>query len=99
MLIGKRLLNKVVPTARRIHALSHPHRLAILSLLSREPLWVSDLVNYLNLPSSLISHHLRLLRKEGWIAKMKEGKHSLYRVSEKSKNELLNVVTDVFTTK
>ncbi len=84
MLTGKRLHNKVLPYAKRLRGVDHPHRLAILYLLAHEPMWPRDLAIHLNLPPNLISHHLREMLKAGWVVKEKERRWMLYKLNLKA---------------
>ena len=52
----------VVSTAGRLRALAEPLRWQILELLVDEELCVCHLVELLDAPQSLVSHHLRVLR-------------------------------------
>ncbi|MFZ5845199.1 MAG: ArsR/SmtB family transcription factor [Patescibacteria group bacterium] len=88
MLTGGRLKEKVKPFAKNLRAIAHPYRLAILYLLSHEPMWVRDLVLYLNLPENLIAHHLKIMHLAGWVLKTREGKNVSYRLNEKAFFEL-----------
>jgi ArsR family transcriptional regulator len=56
----------VLPT-EVLHALSDPLRWRITQLLAAEELCVCHLVEVLDAPQSLVSHHLRVLRKAGLV--------------------------------
>lgn len=94
MLTGGRLKEKSKLFAKRMAAIAHPHRLAILYLLANDPLWVRDMVNYLNVPENLIAHHLRLMHEAGWVLKTREGRHVTYRLNEKAFFELNRFLAD-----
>ena len=94
MTIGKKLHYKVAPYAKKIRGIAHPHRLAILYLLAHDPLWVRDLVNYLNLPENLIAHHLKQMALAGWVTKEKQGRNVTYTLNTKAFFELKKLLID-----
>ena len=53
---------KQVPTTDVLKALAEPMRWRIVELLAGEELCVCHLVEELNVPQPLVSHHLRVLR-------------------------------------
>ena len=59
-------LNTFAPPAG-LRAAAEPLRWRILALLGREELCVCHLVEALDAPQSLISHHLRVLRDTGLV--------------------------------
>jgi ArsR family transcriptional regulator len=51
----------------QLRAISDPHRWRILEFLGAEELCVCHLVELLDAPQSLVSHHLRVLRDAGLV--------------------------------
>ncbi len=94
MLTGGRLKEKSKLFAKRMKALAHPHRLAIIYLLANDPMWVRDLVDHLNIPQNLIAHHLKQMYLAGWVLKTKEGRHVTYRLNDKAFFELNRFLAD-----
>lgn len=64
-------------------------RLRIILACLTEETCVSTIARQLNLSQSLVSHHLRLLRAVGLIARRKDGKHVFYRVADDHVRTLL----------
>lgn len=64
-----------------LKALSNPVRLDILHYLIPGERCVCNIFAHLNLPQNLISHHLGVLRKNGFITARKEGKWVRYSIS------------------
>lgn len=64
-----------------LKALSNPIRLDILQYLFPSERCVCNIFAHLNLPQNLVSHHLGVLRKEGFIKARKEGKWVRYSLS------------------
>jgi len=67
--------------ADRLKVLADASRLAILEILMDEPKHVWELNVDLNLEQSLLSHHLKVLREEGFVKSTRNGKAVLYRLA------------------
>jgi ArsR family transcriptional regulator, nickel/cobalt-responsive transcriptional repressor len=65
----------------RLKALADPTRWAVLAQLLEGPRNVGELNDVLNIDPTLLSHHLRILRNEGFIVSIRKGKHLNYRLS------------------
>lgn len=68
--------------ARRLKALGHPVRLAIMDAVRHEPECVCHLECALERPQPYLSQQLRVLREEGLIADEREGTNVYYRVAD-----------------
>lgn len=69
--------------ARRFHALADPTRLRILDCLNREEeVSVGMIATLVGSTQQNVSKHLAILRAERFVARRKQGTHSLYRVSD-----------------
>lgn len=66
------------PTALR--AVAEPLRLRILRLLASEELCVCHLVEHLDVPQPLVSHHLRVLREAGLVTSERFRYWTYYRL-------------------
>lgn len=62
-------------------ALGDPNRLVLLRLLLDRSLSVSDLMAATGLGQSLVSHHLAVLVRSGWLVARREGRRRLYAPS------------------
>jgi DNA-binding transcriptional ArsR family regulator len=82
MLTGIRLREKVKPFAIRQTALAHPIRLSILYLLANSPMLMHEIAENVDYPGNLVSHHLSVLLKGGWVQKVKLGKTVTYSLRE-----------------
>lgn len=71
--------NKVVLSS--LKALGNPIRLDILKCLMHRERCVCVLFEKLKLPQNLVSHHLAILRKNGFIKARKEGKWVHYSLN------------------
>lgn len=71
--------------------LASRRRIQIIYLLAREELCVCDLAALLQTSVSNASHHLRALRKADLVNYRRVGRHSLYRLTEASLVDILNL--------
>lgn len=66
--------------AHQLHILADSTRLAVLELLWSGPKHVGEMNAVLGLEQSLLSHHLKVLRKEGFVRSTRDGKAVLYQL-------------------
>jgi len=62
-------------------ALSDFNRLRILKMLQTKPLCVCEITNVLELATSTVSQHLKILKEAGFIIEEKEGKWVNYLIN------------------
>ena len=67
--------------SRRLKAISDPTRWAVVAQLINGPKNVGELNSTLKVESTLLSHHLKILRDEHFVEFVREGKTKLYRLS------------------
>ena len=72
---------KESPCASQLKVLADPTRLAILKTLMDKPQHVGEVATLLNIEQSLLSHHLHVLRKTGFVVASREGKAVLYSLA------------------
>jgi len=65
--------------AASLVCLGDRNRLRILRLLLERPLAVGELVRATGLGQSLVSHHLAVLGRGGWVVARREGRSRVYR--------------------
>ena len=68
-------------TADVLRAMSHPVRLEILRMTSRQELPAGRLGEHLGLGQAQTSQHLRVLRDSGLVTVRRDGNRRLYRVN------------------
>ena len=66
--------------AARFRALGDASRVRLLNLLMQGEASVQDLVEASGLTQTNVSRHLGLLRREGVVARQKEGNRAVYRI-------------------
>jgi ArsR family transcriptional regulator len=70
----------LAPVAEFFRLVGEPARLGILVRLARGEQNVAGLRDELDLPQPTVSHHLKLLRAAGIVARRREGRFVLYRL-------------------
>jgi DNA-binding transcriptional ArsR family regulator len=76
-------------------ALNHPLRQKILSMLTEQPKTVTELYETLFLEQSVVSQHLAILRRAGFVKTKKQGKFVWYMIQEsriKQIHDVLNIL-------
>lgn len=72
----------VAELADLFHLLGDPTRLRIVLACLEQPIAVSDIAGSLQLSSSLVSHHLRLLRGARIVKSERQGKQVFYSTAD-----------------
>jgi len=70
---------------KRLKALAEPRRLSIIKILMDGPKRVWELNGVLDIEQSLLSHHLKILRKECLVKATRDGKANLYSLTQEVK--------------
>ncbi|MFM1722660.1 MULTISPECIES: ArsR/SmtB family transcription factor [Rhodococcus] len=79
--------------AGRFELLSDPNRLRLLLCLHHAPdICVTDLAAALGMTGTAVSHALRLLRQQGWVAAERSGRTVRYRLVDDTVHELLHTI-------
>lgn len=73
-------------------AAAHPHRLALLEQLAQGERNVDALADRVGLAVANASQHLQSMRRAGLVAARREGKFTLYRLSDDSVLDLLDAI-------
>ncbi len=77
--------------ANRFELLSDANRLRLLLCLHHAPdISVSDLAAAVGMSGTAVSHALRLLRQQGWVAAAKHGRIVRYRLADDTVHDLLH---------
>jgi DNA-binding transcriptional ArsR family regulator len=69
-------------TAQRLRVLADPTRIALLDVLNDGEASVQALADLVGLPHQDASHHLAVLHQAGVLARRRQGKMTLYTVSD-----------------
>jgi len=82
-------LKKARKAAKKLHAMDHPLRRRIMMYIyEKGEITVTDIWIYFRIDQSIISQHLSMLRRAGWVNTNRMGKNIFYSVNE---NELTRV--------
>ncbi len=71
---------------RKLKVLADTTRLNVLQILMEEPKYVGEINAVLGIEQSLLSHHLKVLRDEGFVTATRDGKSVLYHFVPTSKS-------------
>jgi ArsR family transcriptional regulator len=66
---------------RKLKVLADTTRLAVLEILMEGPRHVGELNAVVGVEQSLLSHHLKVLREEGFVEARRDGKAVLYSLA------------------
>lgn len=81
---------QIAQLADLFHLLGDPTRLRIVLACMPAPIAVSGIATALDLSSSLVSHHLRLLRAARIVRSERQGKQVFYAVADAHISDVLN---------
>lgn len=79
--------NQLLETAEFFKALGDETRIRIIGMLSVDDLCMCEIVSGLQIPTSTISHHLKLLERGKVIQSRKEGRYTVFSLN---KDKVLN---------
>ncbi|MCL2293945.1 MAG: metalloregulator ArsR/SmtB family transcription factor [Spirochaetes bacterium] len=80
-------------------ALSDPHRLMIVDMLSCRELCACVILEKFNITQPTLSHHMRILCDSGLVCGRKEGKWTYYSLNNESVKNLQSLLEEITTTK
>ncbi len=72
--------------------LADPNRILILYTLSQSPRNVTELCNELDMPQSLVSRHLKMLRERGMVIARRQGTLVVYSLGDKRLVQALDLL-------
>ncbi|PHO07111.1 transcriptional regulator [Thermoanaerobacterium thermosaccharolyticum] len=82
-------------TAEYFKTLSHPTRIKIIELLSKNEMCVCEMMAVLNLDQSHISRHLMVLRANGIVKDSREGTKIYYSLVDKAIVKIIDEVKNI----
>jgi len=82
--------------AECLRTLAHPHRLRIIEILLDHEESVGELAQACNLPSHMVSDHLRILKDRGFLDNQRQGRKVFYRIAEPALADIMNCVKKRF---
>ncbi len=72
-----------------LKAVADENRLKIICFLRKQERCVCEIVEFLNLPQNLVSHHLGVLREREIVSTKKDGLKVLYSLNDKNISKTL----------
>ncbi len=79
-----------------LRAVAHPLRIEIIRILySRKEMTVSEIFDYLNIEQAIASHHLRILRDQDIVDVRRDGKNSIYYLTDNKFYEIVEIITTI----
>ncbi len=93
-LIGKLKTEKLEIIANMLKAISHPKRIAILSLLENKKMTVTEIHNLLKIKQSSSSHHLGILKNKGILISERKGKNVYYSLKYNNLNRIIECINE-----
>lgn len=88
--------NALECATQSLKALSHPIRLKILCILSRDEYSVTEITDSVGTSQSNISQHLSMLRDHGVLKSRKQANQVYYRLTDARTLQLVKLMCDVF---
>lgn len=90
-----RLKAKIAPFVVHEQAIADPIRLSVVYILSHGPCDVREMREVIgDVSPALLSHHLTILKKAGWVRRSMFGKRAEYALETKQCQFLLNLFKD-----
>lgn len=82
--------------AECLRTLAHPHRLRIIEILLDHEESVGELARACELPSHMVSDHLRILKDRGFLDNERQGRKVFYRIVEPAVGDIMNCIRKRF---
>lgn len=80
----------------RLRAVAHPQRIQIIDMLHlMGEVNVTDIHNKLDIEQAVVSHHLRILKDRDVVKVRRDGKNSLYQLTNSAYYELIKIILSV----
>ncbi len=79
-----------------LRAVAHPLRLEIIRILhERAEMTVSEIFDYLNIEQAIASHHLRIMKDQDIVDVRRDGKNSIYYLTNKKFYDIADIITTI----
>jgi ArsR family transcriptional regulator, zinc-responsive transcriptional repressor len=89
-------MNRLSEAAECLRTIAHPHRLRILQILSQGEHPVGELAEACELPSAMMSEHLRLMQRSRLLDSRRDGRHVYYFIVEPHVTAILQCLVQRF---
>lgn len=79
-----------------LRAVAHPLRIEIIRILYvQKEMTVSEIFEFLNIEQAIASHHLRILRDQDIVEVRRDGKNSIYYLTNDKFYEIVEIITNI----
>ena len=79
-----------------LRSIAHPVRIAIIDLLFKnKQMTVTEIYEQLKLEQAVVSHHLRILKNKKVVNVKRDGKNSLYSLTNKEFHKIVTILTKI----
>ena len=86
-------LQQLERAAERLRSLAHPVRLTILELLQENSkMNVTEIYKAIKYEQAATSHHLKIMKENGFLASKRDGKMIFYSVKPKALKNIVDVI-------
>ena len=82
--------------AECLRTLAHPHRLLIVQILLDHEESVGELARACEVPSHMVSEHLRLLKDRGFLDSRRDGRRVFYSIAEPALASIMHCIEERF---
>ena len=89
-------MSSLEQAAECLKILAHPHRLRVVELLLQGRYTVGELADSCEIPSHMMSEHLRLLQRCGFLESEKEGRFRYYTILEPHLADIMQCIQKRF---
>ncbi|MBU0487392.1 MAG: metalloregulator ArsR/SmtB family transcription factor [Bacteroidetes bacterium] len=86
-------VEKLEEAAKKLKAMAHPMRIAIVELLqNNKKLSVTQIYKKLNIEQAITSHHLGILKDKGIVSSSRVGKNIFYELKHKQISHIVDCI-------
>jgi DNA-binding transcriptional ArsR family regulator len=83
-------------STEKLRAIAHPIRICIIDLLHRnKQMTVTEIFDQLKIDQAVASHHLRIMKSQGVVEVRRDGKNSIYALTNDEYFMIVEVLTKV----
>ncbi len=93
---GSLKLKKISSLSSLLKTVAEESRLKLLCILQTDKHCVCEMMEYVDMSQSLISHHLADLREKGLVADNKEGQRVYYRLTDLGE-KIMTLINEIET--
>ncbi|MFM2269721.1 MAG: hypothetical protein RL757_3162 [Bacteroidota bacterium] len=83
-------------SAATLRAIAHPVRIAIIDMLhKKKQMTVTEIFEQLDIEQAIASHHLRIMKNQDIVDLRRDGKNSIYFLSDDEFYNIVEILTKV----